>query len=106
MKRKLLTVLIISAMVLTGNTVARADDVFDSNTEKSSDMDTEEQTEANPENTISILDEIDDEVLNEEKDTENFITAYADGIAIDEEYFPDENFRKYLKEADNENVFC
>ena len=103
MKRKLLTVLIISAMVLTGNTVARADDVFDSNTEKSSDMDTEEQTEANPENTISILDEIDDEVLNEEKDTENFITAYADGIAIDEEYFPDENFRKYLKDNFDEN---
>ena len=39
-----------------------------------------------------------------EKNTEDFITTYADGIAIDEEYFPDENFRKYLKDNFDEMV--
>ena len=94
MKRKLLAVLLMSAMVLVGSAVAKADDVFDSNTEESSeiDMDTEEQPEANLENTISTLDEITDEVSDEEKGTEDFITADADGIAIDEEHFPDEVF--------------
>ena len=41
MKKKLLTVLMISAMILTGSTVSKADDVFESN------------TEANPEDVIS-----------------------------------------------------
>ena len=60
MKRKFLAVLMMSAMVLAGSTVSKADDVFESNTEKSSEinMDTEEQTEANPENAISTLKEI------------------------------------------------
>lgn len=40
-------------------------------------MDTEEQAEVDP---------------------EDFITTYADGIAIDEEHFPDEVFREYLKD--------
>lgn len=100
MKKKLLTVLMISAMVLTGNTVAKADDVFDSNTEKSLeiDMDTKKTSEANPEDVISISEEIAEEDSDKEKNTEDSITTYADDIAIDEEHFPDEGFRKYLKD--------
>lgn len=105
MKRKLLTVLLMSAMVLAGSTVAKADDVFDSNTEESSqiDMNMERQSEVNPEDTIGNLDEIADEVSDKERNTEDFITTYADGIAIDEVHFPDENFRKYLKDNFDEN---
>lgn len=100
MKRKLLTVLLMSAMVLAGSTVAKADDVFDSNTEESSqiDMNMERQSEVNPEDTIGNLDEIADEVSDKERNTEDFITTYADGIAIDEVHFPDEVFREYLKD--------
>lgn len=105
MKRKLLTVLLMSAMVLAGSTVAKADDVFDSNTEETSqiDMNMENPSEANPEDTIGNLDEIADEVSDKERNTEDFITTYADGIAIDEAHFPDEGFRKYLKDNFDKN---
>lgn len=100
MKRKLLTVLLMSAMVLAGSTVAKADDVFDSNTEEASEIDRnmEEQPEVNPKDTINILEEIVEEDSNKEKNTEDSITTHVDGIAIDEGHFPDENFRKYLKD--------
>ena len=106
MKRKLLTVLLMSAMVLAGSTVAKADDVFDSNTEETSqiDMNMENPSEANPEDTIGNLDEIADEVSDKERNTEDFITTYADGIAIDEAHFPDEGFRKYLKDNFDKNA--
>lgn len=105
MKRKLLTVLLMSAMVLAGSTVAKADDVFDSNTEESSqiDMNMERQSEVNPEDTINNLEKIAEEESEKEKSAEDLIDTYADGIAIDEGNFPDENFRKYLKDNFDEN---
>ena len=105
MKRKLLTVLLMSAMVLAGSTVAKADDVFDSNTEESSqiDMNMERQSEVNPEDTINNLEKIAEEESEKEKNAEDLIDTYADGIAIDEGNFPDENFRKYLKDNFDEN---
>ena len=100
MKRKLLTVLLMSAMILASSTVAKADDVFDSNTEEASEIDrnTKKQPEANIEDTISTLEKIVKEESEKEKNAEDSITTYADGIAIDEGNFPDEVFREYLKD--------
>lgn len=77
MKKKLLTVLLLSAMVLAGNTVVKAEDMLETNTE-----DVISNTE-NP---------------NVEDVVDNAIALYSDNIAISEDIFPDEKFRQYLKD--------
>lgn len=77
MKRKLLTVLLTSAIVFTGSTIAKAEDTLETNTE---DM-------------ISIT-----ESLNAEDVEDNAIALYAENIAINDENFPDEIFRQYLED--------
>lgn len=90
MKRKLLTVLLMSAMVLVGSTVVKADDESETNLETPI-----ENTEIPDEKALS------NEALDIKND--NTIAPHSGDIVIDEAHFPDEVFREYLKNSFDKN---
>lgn len=80
MKKKLLAGLLISAMVLAGSTMVRAEDMFETNTEETLEMSSKNESDIteNPNEGTVIV---------------------AEKLTFTEKFFPDEIFREYLKDT-------
>lgn len=84
MKKRLLTVLLMSAMMLTGSTMVKAEDVLETNTEE----------------TRSVMSD------PSENDQDSLMDLHSENIAINEKNFPDEKFRSYLQNLDTDGDGC
>lgn len=84
MKKRLLAVLLISVIVLAAGTIANAEEL---------QLNTEEFSDVNIEDSVSIS----------ESQEETAIVSKKFELTITENYFPDENFREYLKETFDKN---